>query len=160
MQQQDEPTPEKILKSFLEWTDKCVDEDGYGLSKCTFWDRTKRVINAAILDLPVAEPGGLFWEMINTVDTGVTDYFIAGVDMTSAPDQGLEFDDFVWVLEFDRRRPEPFLSSQWRHGVINYKVKGERIIRPIDWENAYWKAAGVRMMKSYGPPFRAIIKKG
>lgn len=156
------PCPETIeenRKMYLETLVASIDATGAGLPQLMYWDHDKGARNMVVIDIPLYEPGNILWHAINEVDSAKTDYVMLAMDCTSKPDQGLEFDDFLLVYEFDRTLPEPFMD-QWRIGVINYDKSADPVVvRPIDWKNTYWKEAGKKWMKRFGPPFRAIVKK-
>lgn len=59
---------------------------------------------------------------------------IVGVDRTTAPNQGTEFAD-VLTVAYWRRLPDG--GEEQKIGVVNYSWE-PKILRPIDWGNAYW----------------------
>ena len=163
-------TRDEVRAAFFEMIELSIDESGLRLHRAVDLSRDARMnVYALALGPQTDQEPGIFTWLINHVDSDATDFLIAGVDMRSAPGQGLEFDDFVLVLEFDRDRPAPFLTSQWRYGVINYRTPAagvEKIVRPVDWANSHWcgtalgrAGAGAYYMNKLGPPFRAIVKR-
>jgi hypothetical protein len=146
------------IESFESFVRSAVGEAGLGASYAVYRKDCGVVMEALLPDLSPQQVVGRLMAL-----TDVTDYLVAGIDMYSVPGQGLEFDDFVLVAEFDRRRPEPFLESQWRFGVINYR-KGDdatKIVRAIDWENPTWsKGAGASMFRRAAPLFWVRLDRG
>lgn len=63
---------------------------------------------------------------------------VFGIDMTAAPDQDIEFADFMFVIWY--------VGGQFYTGIVNYQCTGatppegetEPVFRPIRWDNVYW----------------------
>jgi hypothetical protein len=65
---------------------------------------------------------------------------IFGLDRQTRPGQGTEFRDVLTCVLYERVGAdvtEYRTRDQFRFGVINYQHR-PRIIRPMDWENAFW----------------------
>lgn len=104
-------------------------------------------------------------ETVNEIDSGHCKFMMAGFDMKAAPGQGILFDDFVLIAEWnaDRDDGRPF-RDQFRFGVLNYDMKtfvpgdpSQMVILPIDWGNTYWKQHGFGLIKHF-VPFRIRVK--
>ncbi len=57
---------------------------------------------------------------------------IFGIDITSAPNQGLTLTDAIIVGHY--------VNEGWQFGVINYSYANYEnfVVEPIDWNNTYW----------------------
>ncbi|MBX7138863.1 MAG: hypothetical protein K1X83_12880 [Oligoflexia bacterium] len=72
----------------------------------------------------------VIYEAVRAIRTEKPKKLMLGFDCLSRPDQGLEFESFIAVIEYADRK--------FRTGVINYQPATDdapAIIRPIDWDN-------------------------
>jgi hypothetical protein len=69
---------------------------------------------------------------IERLETEDVAEFVLGIDMSAAPDQGIEFEDFLGVIWF--------VNGEFYSGVLNYQTtKVENpAFRDVDWDNNYW----------------------
>jgi len=141
-------TPEKMLEAFYDLAKSTIQSDGEYTMPCAIWrNREEGTLQVEALDLGAQ---GVMLHCINTIDGGKCSAMIFGIDMASKPDQGLEFADFVLVFEWQAERPEP-LRDQLRIGVINYRRGDDPVIRPIDWDNTFWKANAFNLVGRFIP---------
>ena len=149
------PTNAECLKSLIDFVEASVISLGLDFPAVVWRDADKGTIAFELVDLPIDQVGGLFYHVVNTTtQEPKCAYLCIALDMNSAPGQGLEFSEFVLVGEYDPTRAPTgakHYRDRWRWGVINYD-RGAKIIRPIDWQNEYWKEAGHRLRASFGPP--------
>lgn len=86
---------------------------------------------------------------------------IFGLDRTAHPGQGTEFADVLTCVLYERVAPDVMeyrVRQQFRVGVINYQHK-PRIVRPMDWENAFWIKMVQRELFQFVPPMLITLKK-
>jgi hypothetical protein len=73
-----------------------------------------------------------------------TSELIFGMDRVTQPGQGTEFKD-VFAAAWFRK------GQGWKVGVINYQ-HAPRIVRPWDWDNAFWISAVTSELMQFGAP--------
>ena len=118
------PEPSKLLTEFFDYARSCVGDEGV-FPQPMFVQREGLTIEALAVD-----GGAVFKRGIEHAGDSEVTEMVFSVDMSSRPDQGLEFDDFlgvVWLYE-----------GQLYSGVINYETGEGNAFRPIDWHNDYW----------------------
>ncbi len=97
-----------------------------------------------------------FW---GEVSAGASEV-IFGLDRTTKEGQGTEFSDVLTCCHWS----EAFIDENvnwgqaFRIGVINYQNE-PRIVRPMDWDNEFWKKQMTKEILAFRPPFRIKIKK-
>ena len=138
--------PEQLINSAMRWVE-CTVKSGGVNHFCLFLEReNQRKLNVCALDLQPQECIGFFWEQITFAKCSA---IVMGLDRYANPNQGTEFDDlytlFCWWDD-----PKLKYHESVKVGVINYQ-KEPLIVRPIDWDNAYWNPIMLRELKQHCP---------
>lgn len=84
---------------------------------------------------------------------------IFGLDRSTKENQGTEFADVLTCVAYHRNiSPEVVVREQFAFGVINYQHE-PRIIRPIDFKNAFWIAGMKKELFQFIPNARITRSK-
>ena len=87
---------------------------------------------------------------------------IFGLDRSTKEGQGTEFADVLTCCHWSEKfiESEGTWGSAFRIGVINYQ-NAPRIVRPMDWNNEFWKKTMSEELEYYKRQFvvRSIIEK-
>lgn len=146
--------PAKLVESFYGWVKREIESSGeYRMANAVWFDSEKDGVVVEALDLTAEQ---IVLRCVNTIDAGNCSFMIFGLDMSARPDQGIEFDDFVLVFQWQSDRPEP-LKNQLRIGVVNYRKVEQPIVREIDWSNAYWCGHAFNLVREF-VPFRVRVQ--
>lgn len=126
---QEVPAPTVLLTSFLLFARRSVGEEGvYPLPYL------RQAAGGDVTVEALAVNGGeALTHVVEQLRKNPPTEFVFGIDMTAAPDQGIEFQDFLAVIWY--------VGGQFLSGVINYEREGVSEIpafREIDWNNNYW----------------------
>jgi hypothetical protein len=70
---------------------------------------------------------------------------IFGVDRFTKPGQGTKYRDVLTVFHWAGEYGE---DGGFRFGVVNYRPGSNKIIEPIDWNNAFWNDIMRRIVMS------------
>lgn len=108
---------------------------------------------AAITDAQLAYRW--FWEQI-TQNYAIEVIF--GVDRTTQPDQGTEFNDVLTCCHWREGMDGNPWQTSFRIGVIDYQNE-PRIVRPWNWANKYWSERMGTEIKNCRPGFRVRTEK-
>lgn len=147
-------TDDKDLPTrFHEYVDGVIDEKGvYPFPGMALRQDGKLEI-AAITDGNLAYRW--FWEQITQHNAAEV---IFGLDRTTKPDQGTEFNDVLTCCHWrDGLDGNPWQTS-FRIGVIDYQHE-PRIVRPWNWTNEFWLERMGTEIKNCRPGFRVRTEK-
>jgi len=143
----------KVLEAFGTLLETSLDEKGYFPQPGIVLAKDGG-LEIVALDLNAGDIINWFW---NTVTIKEAQEVIFGIDRTTKPGQGTEFADVLTCAHW-----EPSLHESWsrsfRIGVVNYQWD-PRIVRPIDWDNEWWKTHMAGELLSRVPPFRLKVQE-
>ncbi len=134
-----------------------IDENGVYPHPGMILDIDGKLIVCA-LDLKPDEIFQWFW---NAVTIENAQEVIFGLDRSTKPGQGTEFNDVLTCCHWREDLADgesPKWSRAFRIGVINYQYE-PKIVRPIDWDNEFWKKQMGAEVRQFTPPFRMKITK-
>jgi hypothetical protein len=128
----------KVVEAFEHYCSNAVDEKGiYPLPMVAIKNDGSMEMSA----MAVSAPEAIEEFMRKIVVKREVKAIMLGLDRTTKPGQGTEFADVLTCVLWDAQKDD-FGPGEWREwfkvGVINYQNE-PRIIRPIDWENEFWK---------------------
>lgn len=126
----------KVVEAFEQWCSTAVDEKGiYPFPMIAIAnDGTMEVSALAVSPTEAIE------HFMKKIVKREVKAIMFGLDRTTKPGQGTEFADVLTCALWEARKDE-FGPGEWREwltvGVVNYQNE-PRIVRPIDWGNAFW----------------------
>lgn len=150
-----------LVEEFERMVQVGIDEEGVYPHPGMFIDIDGKT-NICALDLTPDQIYQWFWNQVSIENVRE---IIFGLDRTTKPGQGTEFDDVLtcvhWREDLDDG-PDPKWHRCWRVGVINYQYQpdGNTVVRPIDWDNTFWRQQMGAEVRQFTPPFRCKIMKG
>ena len=126
----------KAVEVFEQWCSTAVDEKGiYPFPMVAITKDGATEMSALALS-----PREAIEQFMRKIVKREVKVIMLGLDRTTKPGQGTEFADVLTCALWEAQKDE-FGPGEWRDwikvGVINYQNE-PRVVRPIDWENAYW----------------------
>ena len=144
---------DKIVEDYVGFLTGILDETGI---QAHGWARRLKDDRFEVYYLAIGpkESAKLFWQTVGMASPNkIRKDVLWGLDMTTRPDQGTEFDD-AYVFVHWVRIPGQKLTTReaFRVGVINYQNE-PRIVRPVDWDNEHWTNWTLGFFKQHYPQF-------
>lgn len=148
-------TPATLADEFHRFASRMIDAEGISPFPCFSIGPDGKLI-AGMVDpsMSVAEIYGHFWGLVAREQHQAA---ILGLDRSTRPGQGTEFADVLTCIHW-WHDPAVNWGKSLRGGVINYRHE-PRIVRPWDWDNAFWSQQMIGEAKSCAPPFRIDVKR-
>jgi hypothetical protein len=143
-----------LVEEFERMSALAIDDNGIYPHNGMVVDKDDKLCLCA-LDLKPAEVFQWLWQQV-TVESAKEVIF--GLDRSTKPGQGTEFDDVLTCCHWREDLADKW-NRAYRIGVINYQIE-PRIVRPIDWDNEFWKKQMGAEVRQFTPPFRMVVKKG
>ena len=141
------PEPTDLLREYLIQVRTFCGEKGIYPQPLLYQDTENKLTMVT-----VAADGNLCAKQAReTLAKGDVKELVFGIDRTSEPDQGLEFDDFVSVVWY--------VGGEFYTATINYvpaEDEDNQIIRDPDWDNNFWNN---QMRDELLPSLRSAIKE-
>lgn len=143
-----------MTKEFFEYVECMIDGRGV-YPHPAFARMLDGTIEVAALALGPQDVFRWFWDKVSV--EGAAECMF-GLDRTTKEGQGTEFADVLtccyWKDGLDGRT----WDKSFRIAVINYQPE-PRIVRPLDWDNEFWKQRLAAELASYAPLARLVVRK-
>jgi hypothetical protein len=147
--------PQELLDKFVNHVNVTMDKRGVYPTPVMYRDLDDGLnVSALLSDMSPRQCLEYFWS-IPCLAQGKA--VIMGIDRFTQPGQGTEFRDvltlFLWWDD-----PAITWYDSYKVGVINYQNK-PRIVRPIDWDNAFWNKQLIHELRSTRPRYKISIER-
>lgn len=143
-----------ILKEFCDYAARAIDGEGiYPFPGFCMMPDGKLEIAALAIG-----PDGCFQWFWEKVANECAAECIFGLDRETRDGQGTEFGDVLTCVYWkDGLDGKPWNTS-FRIAVLNYQ-HSPRIVRPLDWDNTFWKKQMHAEVLSHAPSHRIRVVK-